>query len=165
MPCTLPLEDKIEKIIQRNSLEDANCCVLKEDFEFLTEHAKDSHYLIYSVTKTFIATAILKIVEERKLRLNDSLEKWFPDIPRIREITIKQLLSHTSGLPDYGSLASYHEAVKVHPKQAWTFEEFLDKTLSQENKTKIGEFNTKEIHRRSRSSQVTIDGRSQSAVG
>ncbi len=55
---------------------------------------------IASTTKTFTAIAILRLVEEKKLSLNDSLSKFFPQLP-YPGITIKMLLNHRSGLPNY----------------------------------------------------------------
>lgn len=55
---------------------------------------------IASTSKTFTAIAILRLVQEGKLALNDSLEKFFPGIP-YKGITIKMLLNHRSGLPNY----------------------------------------------------------------
>ena len=58
---------------------------------------------IGSLTKQFTAYAIMTLVNEKKLSLHDSLEKFFPDLrPAIgRHITIEQMLSHCSGLPDH----------------------------------------------------------------
>lgn len=52
-----------------------------------------------SVSKQFYTTAIMKLVEEGKLTIDDSVHKFFPDAPETwRPITIKNLMSHTSGL-------------------------------------------------------------------
>ncbi|HMK25239.1 MAG TPA: serine hydrolase domain-containing protein [Chitinophagaceae bacterium] len=55
---------------------------------------------IASTSKPFTATAILRLVQEEKLSLNDSVAKFFPDFP-YPGITIKMLLNHRSGLPNY----------------------------------------------------------------
>jgi CubicO group peptidase (beta-lactamase class C family) len=55
---------------------------------------------IASTSKTFTAIAILRMVEQGKLSLSDSLEKFFPDFP-YPGITVRMLLSHRSGLPNY----------------------------------------------------------------
>ncbi|MBK9464838.1 MAG: beta-lactamase family protein [Chitinophagaceae bacterium] len=55
---------------------------------------------IASTSKTFTGIAILRMVEEKKLSLNDSLEKFFPGFP-YSGITVMMLLSHRSGLPNY----------------------------------------------------------------
>jgi D-alanyl-D-alanine carboxypeptidase len=51
-----------------------------------------------SVSKSVTAVLVLQLVQEGKLRLDDSLQQWFPQIPNAEHITIVQLLTHTSGL-------------------------------------------------------------------
>jgi CubicO group peptidase (beta-lactamase class C family) len=58
-------------------------------------------FQIYSITKTFTSTVILKLVEENKLSLSDNLSKFYPDYPKGDSITIENLLTHTSGIYDY----------------------------------------------------------------
>jgi CubicO group peptidase (beta-lactamase class C family) len=55
---------------------------------------------IASVSKTFMSIAILRLVQENRLSLNDSVEKFYPGFP-YHGITIRMLLSHRSGLPNY----------------------------------------------------------------
>lgn len=57
---------------------------------------------IASITKTFTAAMILKLAEENKLSLNDAVSKYFPDFKQGRQITVANLLSHTSGINDLG---------------------------------------------------------------
>lgn len=59
-----------------------------------------SRFRLASVSKIFTATAIMQLVEEGKLKLEDTLVKYLPTFP-YPKITIRQLLSHTSGLPDF----------------------------------------------------------------
>ena len=58
-------------------------------------------YAIGSVSKQFTATAILLLEEEGKLSLQDKVAKWFPRITRANDISLRQLLSMTSGYQDY----------------------------------------------------------------
>ena len=60
----------------------------------------NSTFHIASVSKTFTAAVILKLMEEGKLTLEDNVEKYLPGFP-YNGITIKDLLSHRSGLPKY----------------------------------------------------------------
>lgn len=53
-----------------------------------------------SITKTFVAALVLQLVEEGSLELDATVESWLPGLVS-REITVRQLLSHTSGLADY----------------------------------------------------------------
>jgi CubicO group peptidase (beta-lactamase class C family) len=55
-----------------------------------------------SLGKQFTSTAVMMQVEDGKLALTDSVTKYFPDAPAAwRAITIENLLTHTSGIPDY----------------------------------------------------------------
>lgn len=61
-----------------------------------------TNYRLASVTKQFTAAAILLLAEDGKLELNDSIRKWLPTLPQMTDgITIRQVLSHQSGLMDY----------------------------------------------------------------
>ncbi|HEV7763748.1 MAG TPA: serine hydrolase domain-containing protein [Thermoanaerobaculia bacterium] len=61
-----------------------------------------TNYRLASVTKQFTATAILRLAEEGKLSIDDSVRRWLPSLPAIADsITIRHLLTHTSGLIDY----------------------------------------------------------------
>ena len=58
-----------------------------------------SRFRIGSITKMFTAVMILQLVEEGKLKLSDTLDTFFPQIPNARRITIAQILAHRSGIP------------------------------------------------------------------
>jgi D-alanyl-D-alanine carboxypeptidase len=61
------------------------------------------YFRIGSITKTYLATAVLQAVGERRLSLDDTLARWLPGVlPKLREdrITVRMLLDHTSGVPD-----------------------------------------------------------------
>ncbi|OYX22599.1 MAG: hypothetical protein B7Z06_11410 [Flavobacteriales bacterium 32-35-8] len=59
---------------------------------------KSSKFRIASITKTFTATMVYQLVDEGKLELTDKLSKYFPQIPKAENITITNLLTHSSGL-------------------------------------------------------------------
>jgi CubicO group peptidase (beta-lactamase class C family) len=58
-------------------------------------------YAIGSVSKQFTATAVLMLQEDGRLSLDDRVATWFPQLTRATEISIRQLLSMTSGYQDY----------------------------------------------------------------
>jgi CubicO group peptidase (beta-lactamase class C family) len=58
-------------------------------------------YQLGSVTKQFTAAIILQLQEQKKLSVQDKLNKYFPDYPQGDKITIEQLLTHTSGIYNY----------------------------------------------------------------
>jgi CubicO group peptidase (beta-lactamase class C family) len=61
----------------------------------------NTRYAVGSVSKQFTAAALLLAQEQGKLSLDDSVAKYFPTLTRAKDITIRQLLSHTSGYEDY----------------------------------------------------------------
>jgi D-alanyl-D-alanine carboxypeptidase len=61
----------------------------------------EMRYSIGSVSKQFTATAMLLLAEQGKLSLDDPVSRFIPDLSRARDVTIRQLLSHTSGYRDY----------------------------------------------------------------
>ena len=62
-------------------------------------------FRLASCTKQFTAMAIMLLVHDGRLRYDDRLTRFFPDFPAYgRAITLRQLLTHTSGLPDYEDL-------------------------------------------------------------
>src|ERR1041384_7114824 len=66
-----------------------------------TAATSQMRYSIGSISKQFTAAAILLLQEQRKLSLDDRVAKYIPDLTRANEVTIRQLLSHTSGYQDY----------------------------------------------------------------
>jgi CubicO group peptidase (beta-lactamase class C family) len=58
-------------------------------------------YSVGSISKQFTATAILLLQEQGKLSLDDKVAKFLPDLTRANEVSVRQLLSHTSGYQDY----------------------------------------------------------------
>ena len=66
-----------------------------------TPATPDMRYSIGSISKQFTATAILLLQEQGKLSLDDKVARFIPDLTRANEVTIRQLLSHTSGYQDY----------------------------------------------------------------
>lgn len=71
--------------------------------------SETTRYRIGSITKMFTAAMIFQLVEENKLKLSDTLDKFFPQIPNAQKITLAQMLGHRSGIfnvtenPDFRS--------------------------------------------------------------
>src|SRR5436190_3902424 len=88
------------------------------------EESYEPAFLAYSVTKTFTSALVLMLCEDGRLSLDDPLSRWYSDVDRAQNISLRQLLNHTGGIPDYGGLATYHESVRTNPSQPWSFERF-----------------------------------------
>ena len=82
--------------------------------------AVDDHFRIASVTKTFTATVVLQLVAAHRLSLSDHLARWVPIIPYARQITVRELLNHTSGIRDYEDNPELLDAVAHQPLRVWT---------------------------------------------
>ncbi len=61
----------------------------------------DMHYAIGSISKQFTTACIMLLAQDGKLTLDDPVAKYFPELTRAKEVTIRNLLSHTSGYEDY----------------------------------------------------------------
>ena len=68
----------------------------------------DTVYEIGSVTKQFTATAVMMLVEEGRIGLDDRIPKYLPGLPEAwKEITVRQLLTHTSGIKNYTAVPGF----------------------------------------------------------
>jgi len=111
------LTEKIDKIatdtLTRTGVPSASVAIVKDGqiayvkaygdakLEPKTPATSAMRYSIGSISKQFTATAILLLQEQGKLSLDDKVGKYVPDLTRANEVTIRQLLSHTSGYQDY----------------------------------------------------------------
>ena len=95
--------------------------------------------LIASNTKTYVAAAILILVEQNKIRLNDAIEDYITKKSqlvlekggyKINNIKLKHLLSHTSGIFDYAGTDEYFERIIKNPKHRWTRDEQIDLAIT-----------------------------------
>ena len=79
-----------------------------------TPVSSDTKFRIGSVTKSFTAMLVLQLVEQGKLKLDDPVGNYLPDFQNSpkSKITINQLLTHTSGLPDYNNVPEFFRAVQ-----------------------------------------------------
>ena len=79
----------------------------KADLEKNLPLNSESVFELASVSKQFTAMGIMILKKQNKLSYDDSLRKFFPELP-YHNITVLQLLQHTSGLPDYMPLFNEH---------------------------------------------------------
>ncbi|HEX6505405.1 MAG TPA: serine hydrolase domain-containing protein [Terriglobales bacterium] len=116
-PLAPDLQQQIDKavnaVLQQTGVPSASVGIVKDGkVAFLQAYGKarldppvparpEMRYAIGSISKQFTASAILLLQEEGKLSLDDKVAKFIPDLTRADEVTIRQLLSHTSGYQDY----------------------------------------------------------------
>ena len=89
----------------------------------------DTVFHIASVSKPFTAAAILLLVQDGKLTVDDPLTKFFPDYPRGKEILVRHLLTHSSGIVDINSLPEYQELMRSPVTLDQLIVAFKDKPL------------------------------------
>jgi D-alanyl-D-alanine carboxypeptidase len=85
----------------------------------------DAQFRVASTTKLFVATVVLQLVEEGRLRLDAPVSAYVPGFRHARGVTIRQLLNHTSGVPDYTRTDHFHEGLLEHRGRTWSTEELL----------------------------------------
>ncbi len=113
-PTSAPTIDKaVADILAKSGAPSASIAVVKDGtiayeqaygtarLEPKTPATPQMRYSIGSISKQFTAAAILMLAEEGKLSLDDRLVRWLPDLTRANEVTIRQILSMTSGYQDF----------------------------------------------------------------
>jgi CubicO group peptidase (beta-lactamase class C family) len=86
----------------------------------------DMHFRNGAVAISYVSTLLLKLVDEKKLSLDDTLSKWLPDFPRSERVTLGQLAQMTAGYPDYiiGN-QQFDNELYANPFQQWTTQDIL----------------------------------------
>ncbi|HDS1578152.1 TPA: beta-lactamase family protein [Stenotrophomonas maltophilia] len=107
------IDDGVGQVMQRFNVPGAAVLVLKEgrplhakayglrDVEEGLAAGTGTPFEIGSITKQFTAAAVVRLQEAGKLKLDDPLARYLPDAPHAHQVTLRQLLGHTSGLHDY----------------------------------------------------------------
>jgi D-alanyl-D-alanine carboxypeptidase len=107
------IDDAATKMLSKSGVPSASIAVVKDGklaytkaygLADIASHRPATTSMIYSIgsiSKQFTAASILLLSEERKLSLDDPVGRWLPDLTRAKEVTIRQVLSMTSGYQDY----------------------------------------------------------------
>ena len=91
----------------------------------------DLHLRIGSETKTFTITAVLQLVDQGKVGLDDPIGNYLSGVPNGNEITIRQLAEMRSGLVSYTTSEAWSQAYQSNPLRPWTPQELLPYSFSQ----------------------------------
>lgn len=88
------------------------------NLEYLVPVSDSSIFRVYSLTKPIVAVGIFKLIEQGLLSLEDSISRDVPDIPASwRNVQIKHLLTHSSGLPDMSPFITFEKLTEDQAKQ------------------------------------------------
>jgi CubicO group peptidase (beta-lactamase class C family) len=85
--------------------------------DFTNQLSNNSNTVFYlaSISKIFVSTAIMQLQEQNKLSIHDKVNKYIPDFPNGNRITLYELLTHTSGIPEHSETAekiSHEQLIK-----------------------------------------------------
>ncbi len=99
------------------------------NLEARTPATPETNYRLASVTKQFTAASILLLAEDGRLTLDDPGNKWLPSLPKAAEaVTIRHLLTHTSGLIDYEDVIPETFTAPLHDADVLRLLETQDRT-------------------------------------
>jgi D-alanyl-D-alanine carboxypeptidase len=130
------LQNKIDSIRTANNLKGISACVIYPGFGTWKGVTGISHtgfpitsdmeFGIGSNTKLFTGVLLLKLAENNIIQLDDSLHQYLPAFNNIdSNITIRQLLNHTSGLADVTSVPGYPDSMLTNPNRVFTASEMM----------------------------------------
>jgi len=110
------IDQAVTKIVAKSGIASASIAIVQDgklayaqaygfaDLETKKPATPAMRYKIGSNSKQITATALLLLSDEGKISLDDRVARFFPDLTRAQEVTIRELLSHTSGYEDYYAL-------------------------------------------------------------
>src|SRR5947207_2284840 len=81
------------------------------------------HFRNGAVAFSYLGTLLMEFVDEHKVKLDDTIDRWMPTLPEANKITLKMLANQTSGYPDYETDRKWLAAFIADPFHIWTYEE------------------------------------------
>ena len=115
-----PIDDYIELQMRRQQVPGLSLAVVQDgrvvklqgygfaDLELQVPVTPDTVFEIGSITKQFVAAAVMTLVEQGKINLDEPASRYLSDLPPAwHEVTVLQLLTHTSGIPDFEEILGY----------------------------------------------------------
>src|SRR5215212_8700481 len=85
----------------------------------------EMHFRNGAVAISYLGTVLLQLVDEGKVGLDDTIDRWLPDALASEKVTLRMLINCTSGYPDFVTQKSFVEAIEKDPFRAWTTEDQL----------------------------------------
>lgn len=137
-PLQAVLQKELDALVAESGMPGASLAVILKDGRMLevTSGVADreskqamskAHYLFSgSIGKTYVASLVLRAVEAGKLSLDDPLSRhlgdlpWFSRLPNARAVTLRHLLTHTAGMPEYVAKEGVWSVIKTNPDKVWT---------------------------------------------
>ena len=88
------------------------------------------HFRNGAVAFEYLSTLLMEFVDEHKVTLNDTIDRWMPTLPEAGKVTLKMLANQTTGYPDYETDPAWVAAFNADPFHIWTFDERLKYAFS-----------------------------------
>jgi CubicO group peptidase (beta-lactamase class C family) len=88
------------------------------------------HFRNGAVAFAYLGTLLMQFVDEHKVKLDDTIDRWMPKLPEANKVTLKMLANQTSGYPDYEADPKWLAAWSADPFHIWTFEERMKYAFS-----------------------------------
>ena len=151
------LQHKLDDLHEKNGFPGATAAVVLPDgkiisistgFSNLETHTAmkpTDRILAGSIGKTYFAAVMMRLVFEKKLDLDAKISKWIGDEPWFKRfpnsdtIVFRQLLNHTSGIPEYAESPEFTAALRKDPDKSWTPLELLSFTFDKPAKFPAGQ--------------------------
>jgi CubicO group peptidase (beta-lactamase class C family) len=83
-----------------------------------------------AVAFEYLSTLLLEYVDEHKVTLNDTIDRWMPTLPEANKVTLKMLANQTTGYPDFETDPAWEAAFNADPFHIWTYDERLKYAFS-----------------------------------
>src|SRR5215510_13033003 len=88
------------------------------------------HFRNGAVAFSYLGTLLMQFVDEHKVKLDDTIERWMPDLLQANKVTLKMLTNQTSGYPDFETDPKFLAAFNADPFHIFTFEERMNYAFS-----------------------------------
>jgi len=89
------------------------------------------HFRNGNIAISYLGTALLRLVDQGRVGLDDPVARWLPDLPHGEKITLRMLAASTTGLVDYVRLPAFQKAVVADPFRQWTAKELVALSTSE----------------------------------
>ncbi|MFI9833256.1 serine hydrolase domain-containing protein [Streptomyces sp. NPDC051913] len=89
------------------------------------------HFRNGNIAISYLGTALLRLVDQGVVGLDDPVKRWLPDLPHGEKITLRMLAASTTGLVDYVRLPAFQKAVVADPFRQWTAKEVVALSTSE----------------------------------
>ena len=88
------------------------------------------HFPNGAVAFAYLGTLLMEFVDEHKVTLDDTIDRWMPALPEANKVTLKMLANQTSGYPDFETDPGWTAAFNADPFQSWTYQSRIAYALS-----------------------------------